>query len=89
MPETLRVTFEAANAVVTDDMFDEMALAIAKYALAGDDRMTSRIKLEAAMTIMRATSVEDHPDPALLLTHLSRSDADTAIEILRRNGLIH
>ena len=89
LPESMRVTYANSVSVVTDDMFDQMALALAKFALTGDERMSGRARLFAAVAIMQyATALETHPDPALLLTHLSRSDADTAIEILRRNGLM-
>lgn len=56
--------------------------------LKADDRMSGRSRLEAALVMLQISSVRTHPDPALLLTHLSREDAEAAVGILRLNDLI-
>lgn len=61
---------------------------IAHAALYGDQHASDAVRMAAAEYLLDAAAVANHPDPAVLLTHLPREDAETAVRILRMNGLI-
>lgn len=86
LPESVRT-----NGIVTPVLDDEVEIVcnvLAQWCLTGDAHASEGVRMAAVRYLLDAVSIEAHPDPAALLTHLSREDATTAVRILRRNGLI-
>lgn len=87
LPETVRFTGEATP--VTDEMVSIACMALADAMLTGDARLSAQARMKAVEFLFDSQAIDTHPDPASLLTHLSREDALTAVRILRLNGLMH
>jgi hypothetical protein len=73
---------------VTDDLIQILCQVIAEAALTGTTMASQNVKFRAAEFLLDSAALVTHPDPALLLTHLSRDDAAMAVSILVRNGLM-
>ena len=86
LPETIRHT--GVHTPVTDEEVEIVCNLIAQYVLAGDAHASEGVRMKALEFLFQSVAILEHPDPAILLTHLSREDADTAIKILRLNGLM-
>lgn len=87
LPETVRYT--KLQDLITDEFVQVACQALAEEILTGDRRLSERARMAAVEYLFESQALEMHPDPALLLTHLSREDAQAAIRILRLNHLIH
>jgi hypothetical protein len=61
---------------------------IAQYALTGDAHASEGVRMMAAEYLMETQTVAQHPDPAALLTHLGKDDANITVRVLRLNGLL-
>jgi hypothetical protein len=61
---------------------------IAQCALTGDVHASEGVRMMAAEYLMETQTVAKHPDPAALLTHLSREEALITVKVLRLNGLL-
>lgn len=86
LPESIRNN--GVSGPVTDDEVEIVCNLLAQQIVTGDLHASATVRMHAIQYLFDAVSIEKHPDPAILLTHLSREDATMAIRILRRNGLM-
>lgn len=86
LPETIRQT--GVRSPVTDEEVEIVCNILAQYIVTGDAHATEGVRMKAIEYLFDAVAVDKHPDPAGLLTHLSRPDALVAINILRLNNLL-
>lgn len=84
LPDAVRASHHAP---VTMEEIEILSQALVEAALKGTPETSARVKMKAAEYLLDSAAVQTHEDPALLLTHLSREDAETAWNILRQNGL--
>jgi hypothetical protein len=87
LPETIRTT--AVGSPVTDEEVQIACTVLAQAMLTGDAHASAQARMRAVEYLFESQMLAVHDDPAILLTHLSREDARDAINILRRNNLIH
>lgn len=86
LPESIRVT--ASRSPVLDEEVELLCNILAQYMVTGDAHATEGVRMKAIEFLFDAVTMERHPNPALLLTHLSREDAMEAVKILRVNNLL-
>lgn len=86
LPETIRQT--GVVSPVTDEEVEIVCNILAQYIVTGDAHATEGVRMKAIEYLFDAVAVNKHPDPAALLTHLTREQALLAINILRLNNLI-
>lgn len=73
---------------VLDEEVEMVCQIIAEAALMGTVHTSAIVKMHAAEKLLESASLVAHPDPSFLLTHLTREQAEAAIEILYLNGLM-
>jgi len=86
LPDSIR-----NNGIVTPVLDDEVEIVcnvLAQWIVTGDAHASQSVRTAAIRWLFDACSIEEHPDPASLLTHLSREDAVEAVRILRRATLM-
>lgn len=86
LPESIRVT--ASRSPVLDEEVELLCNILAQYMVTGDAHATEGVRMKAIEFLFDAVTMERHPNPALLLTHLTREDAMEAVKILRVNNLL-
>lgn len=86
LPDTIKHTM--VKSPFTDDEIEVAANIIAQYVVTGDSHASEGVRMKAIEYLFDSVTVENHPHPQELLTHLSKEDASEAIRILRLNGLI-
>jgi len=87
LPDVIR--YSQPRSPVLDDEVEIVCQIIAHAALYGDQHASDAVRMAAAEYLLDSASVLEHPDPAVLLTHLTRDQADTVVRILRMNNLLH
>lgn len=86
LPETIRTN--NLQSPVLDQEVELICNILAQYMVTGDAHASESARMKAIEFLFDSVALQKHHDPALLLTHLKRSDAETAVEILRLNGLL-
>jgi len=88
LPDTVRENRTRLWAPVLDEEVEMVQQVVAHAVLYGDQHANETVRMACVTYLLDAAAVAMHPDPAVLLTHLTREDADTAVRILQLNNLL-
>lgn len=86
LPESIRTT--AVRSPVTDQEVEVLCNVLAQYVVTGDSWASEATRTKAIEYLFDSVIVGTHQEPEILLTHLSKDDAATAVKILRDNGFL-